>query len=90
LHPQATLRPSPFGTNEKTNSGTGALAFALGLIVDYAKKPSPESQEGATVIMVTVICAIFTLVCYGIAGWSWWTKKTQIDNIVAGTKPGEK
>jgi hypothetical protein len=58
--------------------GTGLIGFAIEQIVDLIKNPNMNIGSKDIISIVCYICFAFTVVCYVIAGWSFFKGKSQL------------
>ena len=61
--------------------GTGLIGFAIEQIVDLIKTPNMNVGSKDTISIVCHICFAFAVMCYVIAGWSFFKGKSQLKKI---------
>jgi hypothetical protein len=66
--------------------GTGLISFAIGQVVDLVKNQNMNNSPKETISIVCCICVILAVVCYIIAGISFWKGKSQLNKIKSQCK----
>lgn len=65
-----------------SSMGLGMISFAIGIIVDYSINGDHQRVNGTQMVyVISTLCAILSIVCFGISGWSWHKRKSSIDDL---------